>query len=488
MPSVRNSHHDLWEQFGGSDQRLIQKDALKRIYNKCKSTAPEEKKDKHRRGYVFQNLIYSMLYHEGLRPRTTYRPKGEEIDGAFYLNHRTFLLEAKWTADPIPASEIYEFKGKVDGKLAGTLGIFISMSGYSEDAPEALEKGKTPNIVLFDQSDMDAIFIYDTKFVEVLDFKLRQAGEVGKTYVPFELPKLIAKAKATEIIIGAAQVWRPREVPTYAQVDLGYGKPLVLVLCEGASDAVILEGILQRLIEAKQMYFQVAIEIKSLGGWFRALTRLPETINIVQYRSGRQLSGVVLVLDTTAPDFPRALELGKRVEEYVSQMAMPVPVHLSIAMPSTEAWVGLDKGSAPSGREGLRMFRDAVNKINLDELLSIDEVKAIVKFIQKVSEPEELLWETDAREAVENALGNAEWQPERGIVTIQPLAEKEPSIECKSIDELRSELMEIASIGATNSMPYEDGEPVFDIDYCGLVDEILIDDYEEQIREMGWEP
>ncbi|TET12727.1 MAG: hypothetical protein E3J81_10290 [Dehalococcoidia bacterium] len=486
LPSMSNSDYDLWEEFGSSDQRLIQRDALKPVYRRCKSIPPEEKKDKHRRGYVFQNLIYSMLYHESLYPRTSYRPKGEEIDGAFYLNHRTFLLEAKWTADPTPASEIYRFKGKVDGKLVGTLGIFISMSGYSEDAPEALEQGKTPSVVLFDQSDMDAIFISDTNFVEVLDFKLRQAGEVGKTYVPFQLPKVIEEMKGKEVVVGADQVWRPDKVPTYAQVDLGYGQPVILVLCEGPTDALILESILRRLIAAERMYFQVAIEIKSLGG-LRALKRLPETINIVQYRSGRQLSGVVVVLDTPSPDFLWALELGEQVEEYISQMAIPVPVHLSFAMPSTEAWVGLDRGSIPSGAEGLRLVQDAVDKIDLDELLGIDEVKATVKFIREVTEPEEPLWIADAREAVESALENAEWDPEKGIVTIQPLGEKEPAIECKSIGELRSELMEIASIGATNSMPYEGGEPVFDVDYWGLVDEILIDDYEKQIREMGWE-
>jgi hypothetical protein len=133
------------------------------------------------------------------------------------------------------------------------------------------------------------------------------------------------------------------------------------------------------------------------------------------------------------------------------------------------------------------MVQDAINKIDLDELLAIDEVKAIMKFIREVTEPEEPLWEVDAREAVESALENAEWEPEKGIITIQPLEEKEPAIECRSIDELRTELIEIGSIGATNSMPYEDGAPVFNLDYWGLVDEILMDQYEEQIREMGWE-
>ncbi len=57
-------------------------------------------------------------------PHTSMRPKGEVIDGSFVLDDRYFLLEAKWHKDPIPASDLYAFKGKVDGKLIGTIGVF----------------------------------------------------------------------------------------------------------------------------------------------------------------------------------------------------------------------------------------------------------------------------------------------------------------------------------------------------------------------------
>lgn len=450
------------------NQHLIPMDALKDTYERCKSIT-QEKEDKHVRGYVFQNLIYSILYHEGLDPRTSYRPKGEEIDGAFYLNHKTFLLEAKWTADPLPASDIYTFKGKVDGKLEGTLGIFISMNGYSQDAPDALEQGKTPNVILFDQSDMDAILMHGTKFLEVLDFKLRQAGEVGKTYVPFTLPKVVASATST-----------------YTQPDVGYGKPLILVLCEGTTDSIILEIVLRELLSAKHLLTEVAVEIKGVGERLNILRKLPEVINIVQLDYRRQLSGVVFAMDVEAQEFSRSLELSKQVEEYVSRMAMPVPIHLALAMPSIEAWIGLDKASIMAGPEWPRIVRQKVNEANLDTLPGIEEFKAIIEFIEKTIEPDEPLWEADAREAVDSALEAAVWQPEKGIVVLTPLEDHQPATVCRSIDDLRSALTEIASIGATNSMPYEDGEPVFDIDYWGMVDEILIDDYEEQIREMGW--
>lgn len=481
------------KEFSTSEQRLIPKDALQDIYNKCKSIAPEDAKGRQRRGYALQNLLYSILFHEGLDPRTSYRPKGEEIDGAFYLDHRTFLLEARWRADLTSASDLGTFKIKVDGKLAGTLGIFISMNGYSEDAVPAFQIGKTINVILFDQSDMDAILIHGNELLKVLDFKLRQAGEVGKPYVPFDLPKEIAEAEVRGVAVRTLPIAKPPgiqppEMVESYQPDVGYGEPLVLMLCEGTAEALILESIFRRLLTAKRMYSDVALEIKALGAGLKSLRRLPEIINIVQLNSRRLLSGVILVLDAKARDSSRVLELSQDIAEYISQMAMPVPFHLSFITPLT--YIGLDKAIIPSGVEGQRLIQDAVDKISLDELYGND-IEDLFKFIREVIEFEEPLWQADARKAVERFLEEVEWDTEKGVVwlPIPPELQHKLTLQPKSVESLEDfhyKLEEVAMNGAANSMPYENGEPVFDIDYYGLVDEILIDDYEEQMKEMGW--
>ena len=86
-----------------------------------------------------------MLAKAGMEPRIRFRPIGEEIDGSFIHRGRVILLEAKWTQGPLPASSIYQFRGKVEGKLIGTIGVFISMSGFSADAVHALVAGKVIN-------------------------------------------------------------------------------------------------------------------------------------------------------------------------------------------------------------------------------------------------------------------------------------------------------------------------------------------------------
>ncbi|MFI7052270.1 restriction endonuclease [Streptosporangium canum] len=145
--------------------------------------------DKQRRGNQFEQVLYMMFAAAGMEPRTRYRPIGEEIDGSFLHHGRPMLLEAKWTRDPVPASTLYQFRGKVDGKLIGTLGVFISMAGYSNDAVDALVAGKTLNLILFDGSDMRKIARPNGVGIEkALDLKLRAAAEEGTPYVPLPDP------------------------------------------------------------------------------------------------------------------------------------------------------------------------------------------------------------------------------------------------------------------------------------------------------------
>ena len=117
--------------------------------------------DPVKRGKAFEKVLGLILELEKIRHVLAYRPSGEEIDGAFWWNDRTFLLEAKWHKDPLPASSIYTFKGKVDGKFSGTCGVFISMSGYSTECVDALVHGKALNILLFDEKDIEAIIGVD---------------------------------------------------------------------------------------------------------------------------------------------------------------------------------------------------------------------------------------------------------------------------------------------------------------------------------------
>lgn len=138
------------------------------------------------RGRTFERVLKRMLSRENMEPRASMRPEGEEIDGSFSMGDRFFLLEAKWHADPIPASALYAFKGKVDGKLIGTIGTFFSMSDYSTDAVDALLSGKELSLILFGQQDL--LLIEDEKITmrDAMRVKLRYAADYGQPFFALE--------------------------------------------------------------------------------------------------------------------------------------------------------------------------------------------------------------------------------------------------------------------------------------------------------------
>ena len=171
---------DGWGDASGWRVRFANLDAL---------PADSDKVARQRRGTAFEQVLYAMLESAGMKPRTRFRPTGEEIDGSFMHHGRPMLLEAKWTSGPIPASVLYQFRGKVEGKLVGTLGMFISMGGYADDAVDALVAGKSLNLILFDGEDMRKLADKDGMGIaNAIDLKLRAAAEEGTPYVPLPEP------------------------------------------------------------------------------------------------------------------------------------------------------------------------------------------------------------------------------------------------------------------------------------------------------------
>lgn len=76
--------------------------------------------------------------------------------------------------------------GKVSGKLTGTVGLFVSMSGFSPDAVNALVAGKELNLILMDGDDVRAVARGDIGIASAIQRKLRAAAEAGTPFVPLE--------------------------------------------------------------------------------------------------------------------------------------------------------------------------------------------------------------------------------------------------------------------------------------------------------------
>lgn len=86
------------------------------------------------RGYDLEKIMYDLFELFDLDPKASFKNTGEQIDGAFSLDGTDYLFEAKWQHQPVRVQDLDGFAAKVERKLENTLGAFLSMNGYSQDA------------------------------------------------------------------------------------------------------------------------------------------------------------------------------------------------------------------------------------------------------------------------------------------------------------------------------------------------------------------
>jgi hypothetical protein len=140
---------------------------------------------KRNRGFEFERILFALFALERLQPVPSFRTKSEQVDGLFECHERYFLVEAKWEKEPLPASAVYSFRGKLEGRLIGTLGTLIAVNGFSDNVSDALMYGGAMNVILFNGSDIDYALQADYSFKQLLDIKLRQAARMREAFYTF---------------------------------------------------------------------------------------------------------------------------------------------------------------------------------------------------------------------------------------------------------------------------------------------------------------
>lgn len=134
------------------------------------------------RGFQFERFLFDLFKETGLDPRASFRNTGEQIDGSFMLHGEVYLLEAKWTGPPVSIGDLHTFEGKVGSKAEWARGLFLSYSGFSEDAFKPF--GSRKRIVCMDGSDLHEALDRNVPLPTVLGLKVRRAAETGRPFVP----------------------------------------------------------------------------------------------------------------------------------------------------------------------------------------------------------------------------------------------------------------------------------------------------------------
>ena len=111
------------------------------------------------RGYLLQDLLNRLFNAFGIPVyRSFTRNEGaEQIDGAFQIDGWYYLTECRWRKEPSDTRELDGFVGQISRSGRQTMGLFLSINGWSEKVPPMLKQNTQKATILMQGYDLRAI-------------------------------------------------------------------------------------------------------------------------------------------------------------------------------------------------------------------------------------------------------------------------------------------------------------------------------------------
>ncbi|MFF5085494.1 restriction endonuclease [Actinoplanes sp. NPDC000266] len=138
--------------------------------------------DVHERGRQFEDFLNSLFALFDLSPRLAYSLDSEQIDGSISFDTDDYIIEAKWTKDPVSREQADAFAKKIERKGKNALGLIVSINGLSEPARRTYAEGTC--FMTLTGPDLFVILEGRVPLDEALRRKKRHANDTGSCHLP----------------------------------------------------------------------------------------------------------------------------------------------------------------------------------------------------------------------------------------------------------------------------------------------------------------
>jgi hypothetical protein len=130
--------------------------------------------DVQRRGYLLQELLNRLFdLHEIPVVRAFTRNEGaEQIDGAFKLEGWHYIVECRWRERLADVRQLDGLLGQVNRSGKQTMGLFLSIDGWSKNVPPLLKQNPAKCLFLMDGYDLRCVLALDADLRDFLFAKL----------------------------------------------------------------------------------------------------------------------------------------------------------------------------------------------------------------------------------------------------------------------------------------------------------------------------
>jgi hypothetical protein len=133
-------------------------------------------------GYAFEKWFYDFVKFFDVDHRLPYKADERQIDGSVTIDGTTYLVELKFTANQTGIGDIDSFMAKVNNKADNTMGLFVSMAGYSSVAISQASKPRTP-LLLLDSGHVFLALQGLWEFPELVSRVRQHASQTSEAYL-----------------------------------------------------------------------------------------------------------------------------------------------------------------------------------------------------------------------------------------------------------------------------------------------------------------
>jgi len=144
--------------------------------------------DEQSRGYSLQQLLNQVfdLYEIPVERSFTRNEGGEQIDGAFELKGWYYIVECRWRKKLSDIRELDGLSGQISRSGKQTMGLFLSINGWSENVCPLLKQNTSKVIILMDGFDLRKILegqvnLRDLVLAKIANLNLKAEPYYGVT-------------------------------------------------------------------------------------------------------------------------------------------------------------------------------------------------------------------------------------------------------------------------------------------------------------------
>lgn len=148
--------------------------------------------DHQQRGYLLEDLLNRTFDLHGIPVLRAFRRNGgaEQIDAAFELDGWHYLVECRWRARLADIRQLDGLAGQVSRSGRQTMGLFLSVEGWSENVVPLLKQNPAKAIFLMEGFDLRSVLDQRVDLRKLLKAKISALNLEAEPYM--SVAKLLA--------------------------------------------------------------------------------------------------------------------------------------------------------------------------------------------------------------------------------------------------------------------------------------------------------